>query len=121
MKIHEFLVDIFPDLWQNRIIFHRELRKIWIGIFVHMAIQGGYTMQKGGILKELRKDRKMTQEDIAALLKTSRQYYSDYECEKYELPLHHLEFLSDFFHVSTDYLLGKTPFKLPYKKQIHTT
>lgn len=71
-------------------------------------------LQKGDVMRNLRKDRHMTQGDIAALLKTSRQYYSDYECEKYELPLHHLEFLSDFFNVSTDYLLGKTDIKKPY-------
>ncbi len=68
-------------------------------------------------MRNLRKDRHMTQEDVAALLKTSRQYYSDYECEKYELPLHHLEFLSDFFNVSTDYLLGRTAIKKPYPRK----
>ena len=73
-------------------------------------------MQKGSILKELRKDKKLTQGDVSAMLKTSRQYYSDYECEKYELPLHHLEFLSEFFHVYTDYILGKTTVRTPYKK-----
>ena len=71
-------------------------------------------VQKGDILKELRKDRRLTQGDIARLLHTSRQYYSDYECEKYALPLHHLEFLADFFGVSTDYLLGRTRVSKPY-------
>lgn len=71
-------------------------------------------MQKGDVMRGLRKDKHMTQEDVARLLKTSRQYYSDYECEKYELPLHHLEFLSEFFNVSTDYLLGRTNIKKPY-------
>lgn len=74
-------------------------------------------MQKGQILRELRKDKHLTQGDVAALLHTSRQYYSDYEREKYELPLHHLEFLSDFFHVPTDYILGKTAVRIPYKKR----
>lgn len=73
-------------------------------------------MQKGNILRELRKAKDLTQEDIAEMLNTSRQYYSDYEREKYELPLHHLEFLSDYFHVPTDYLLGKTAVRVPYKK-----
>lgn len=73
-------------------------------------------MQKGDILRQLRKDRHMTQGDVADLLKTSRQYYSDYECEKYELPLHHLEFLSEYYQVSTDYLLGRTPVKNPYPR-----
>lgn len=74
-------------------------------------------MQDGDILRELRSDKKLTQADLAALLKTSRQYYSDYECEKYELPLHHLEFLADFFEVSTDYILGRTFVKHPFPKR----
>lgn len=73
-------------------------------------------MQKGDILRQLRKDRNMTQGDVARLLKTSRQYYSDYECEKYELPLRHLEFLSELYQVSTDYLLGRTAVKQPYPR-----
>ena len=73
-------------------------------------------MQKGDILKELREDVGYTQAYVAELLKTSRQYYSDYECEKYELPLHHLEFLADFFNVSTDYILGRTKISKPYPK-----
>ena len=75
-------------------------------------------MQRGDILKELRdgKEQKYTQSDIAKLLKTSRQYYSDYECEKYELPLHHLEFLADLFNVSTDYILGRTKISKPYPR-----
>lgn len=74
-------------------------------------------MQKGDIMRDLRKARRMTQGDVAVLLKTSRQYYSDYECEKYELPLHHLEFLSELFNVSTDYLLGRTSVKKPYPQK----
>ena len=71
-------------------------------------------MQNGDILKELRKDKGLTQSDLAKLLKTSRQYYSDYECEKYELPLHHLIFIADLFDVSTDYILGRTNIPTPY-------
>ena len=73
-------------------------------------------MQRGDILKELREDVGYTQAYVAKLLKTSRQYYSDYECEKYELPLHHLEFLADLFNVSTDYILGRTKISKPYPK-----
>ena len=56
-------------------------------------------MQSGMILRALRKAKNLTQSDVASLLKTSRQYYSDYECEKFELPLHHLVFLADYYHV----------------------
>lgn len=74
-------------------------------------------MQKGDILKELRKDHKLSQAELAQKLNTTRQYYSDYECEKFELPLHHLEFLADFFGVSADYLLGRTAEPTPYPKR----
>lgn len=74
-------------------------------------------MQNGDILKELRHDRKLSQKDIAKLLKTSRQYYSDYECEKYGLPLHHIETLADLFNVSVDYILGRTEISKPYPKR----
>ena len=60
-------------------------------------------MQSGMILRALRKAKNLTQSDVASLLKTSRQYYSDYECEKFD------------YHVSTDYLLGKTNIKTPYQ------
>ena len=74
-------------------------------------------MQNGDILKELRRDKNLSQMDVAKILKTSRQYYSDYECEKHELPLHHLECLADLFGVSTDYILGRTAISRPYPKR----
>lgn len=75
------------------------------------------TLQNGDILKELRKDHKLTQAELAEKLKITRQYYSDYECEKFELPLHHLEFLADFFGVSADFILGRTSVSTPYPKR----
>lgn len=73
-------------------------------------------MQSMNVLRALRKAKNFNSKaDVASLLKTSRQYYSDYECEKFELPLHHLVFLADYYHVSTDYLLGKTNIKTPYQ------
>lgn len=76
-------------------------------------------MQNGNVLRKLRKEHNLTQKDIAQILQTSRQYYSDYECEKHELPLRHLITLADYFQVTTDYLLGLTPvstFEPPTKK-----
>ncbi len=74
-------------------------------------------MQNGDILKELRRDKGITQAQVAAILHTTVQYYSDYECEKYELPLHRLELLADYFGVSTDYLLGRTADPRPYPRR----
>ena len=60
------------------------------------------------ILRELREDRDMTQADVANLLGTSQQYYSKYETGKYEMPIHYVVPLADFYGVSVDYLLGRT-------------
>lgn len=49
------------------------------------------------ILRELREDRDMTQADVANLLGTSQQYYSKYETGKYEMPIHYVVPLADFY------------------------
>lgn len=59
-------------------------------------------------LKELRKDKGLTQEDMADFLCIKRQTYSAYE-RKISLPdINILYKLSDFFGVTVDYLLGKS-------------
>ena len=67
-------------------------------------------------LRELREDHDLTQKDIAQLLKTTTQYYQKYENGLYPLPIDRLEILADFYHTSTDYLLGRTDQMLPYPK-----
>lgn len=59
-------------------------------------------------LKDLREDRepKTSQKDIADLLETTQQYYSQYENGKRKLPLEHLYKLCIFYGVSADYILG---------------
>ena len=59
-------------------------------------------------LKELRKDRKETQEDIANMLGVDRTTYSKYESGASEPSFEILLKLSQIFNVSTDYLLGRT-------------
>ncbi len=58
------------------------------------------------ILRELRNDKKYTQEYIAQYLGTTQQSYSYYELGTREIPLHHLIRLSELYEVSADYLLG---------------
>ena len=58
------------------------------------------------IIRELREDRDITQGEIAALLGTTQQVYSRYECGTNELPIRHLITLCKFYHVSADYILG---------------
>lgn len=67
-------------------------------------------------LKEIRKDKDLTQEDIAKVLSTSQVQYSRYEMGIRLLPIDKLVILADFYNVSTDYLLGLTNERKPYPK-----
>ncbi|MGT2807577.1 transcriptional regulator [Streptococcus iniae] len=65
-------------------------------------------------LKELRKNAGYAnQTNIAKELKISQQTYSQWESGKREPSKKTLEKLSNFFNVSTDYLLGNTDIKNP--------
>lgn len=59
-------------------------------------------------LRDLREDRDLRQEDIASLLKMTRQQYHLYESGKRELPMHLFKQLAVFYNVSLDYLAGLT-------------
>ena len=59
-------------------------------------------------LKDVREDHDLTQEFVGELLETTQQQYSKYEKGVQEIPVHHLITLAEYYHVSTDYLLGRT-------------
>lgn len=67
-------------------------------------------MNIGKNLKKLRKQRKLTQNDVAEVLKISRQAYCRYENDQRELPLDALCLLADFYDETTDTILGREPF-----------
>ena len=58
------------------------------------------------ILKELRIDHDLTQEQVAKILDTRQEYYSKYETGKRRLPIEHLKKLCEYYQVSADYILG---------------
>ena len=58
-------------------------------------------------LRDLREDNNLTQEAIGRLLGTTQQQYYKYEKGIQEITVHHLITLADFYHVTTDYLLGR--------------
>lgn len=68
------------------------------------------------ILRELREDRDLSQQDIAELLQTDRSYYGKYERGIRPLPIEHLKKLALFYGVSADYILG-IPEGLKYLKR----
>lgn len=58
-------------------------------------------------LKELRKDRKFTQADVAKYLDLTIAGYNGYETEKRTPSISTLIKLADFYHTSIDYLVGR--------------
>ena len=64
----------------------------------------GDNMNYGVKLKELRTSEILTQNDLAHILKISRSTYKDYELQIKIIPINHLNTLSNYFHVSIDYL-----------------
>ncbi len=59
-------------------------------------------------LRDLREDKDLKQEDIAKVLKITRQQYQLYESGKRKIPIDLLIELCKFYNVSADYILGFT-------------
>ena len=59
-------------------------------------------------IKQLREERGMTQPELGKVLNVQGAAISKYENEKIPLTTDTIKALSEFFGVSTDYLLGKT-------------
>ncbi|WP_325200996.1 helix-turn-helix domain-containing protein [Oscillibacter sp.] len=59
-------------------------------------------------LRELRKEKKLTQKQMADYLQCSLRAYQYYESATHYPEIPDLIKLADFFGVSTDYLLGRT-------------
>lgn len=68
-------------------------------------------------LKDLRQDKDLYQKDVAKILKITQQQYSEYELGIRLLPIDKLDALATFYDTSTDYILGRTNIKKPYKKE----
>ena len=68
-------------------------------------------------IRDLREDNDMKQKQVAAYLMCDQSLYSKYERGERPLPLEHAEKLADLYHVSVDYLLGRTNTKAPYPKK----
>ena len=65
-------------------------------------------------VRDIREDNDKRQDEIAEVLKITRQQYQLYESGKRELPMHHFVTLARYYNVSLDYLAGliDTPEKL---------
>lgn len=67
-------------------------------------------------LRDLREDHDKTQQQIADYLGTSQTMYARYERGANELPIRHLISLCKYYNVSSDYILGLSPYKNILKK-----
>lgn len=66
-------------------------------------------------LRDLREDNDLTQREIAQLLKTTQQVYSEYEKGIREIPLYKMIILAKYYNVSMDYLTDLSDEKRPIK------
>ena len=65
-------------------------------------------------IRDLREDKDLYQKDLAEYLKCTQVCDSHYEMGKRDIPTDVLIKLADFYHTSTDYLLGRTDERKPY-------
>ncbi len=66
------------------------------------------------IMRNLREEHNLTQEDVAKSIGINRVQYNQYENDYYSIPVKHLNKIAVFYNVSVDYLLGFTD-NLNYK------
>lgn len=72
-------------------------------------------MQYNEIIQELRKDKKLTQKELAIIFKTTQRTVSNWETGRNEPPYDMLVKYAKYFNVSTDYILGLTKNEKPYR------
>lgn len=72
-------------------------------------------MSFGKQLKKLRSDKEITQLQLSEILDTAKSNISKYEADTIEPNISMLCKLANYFNVSTDYLLGLSDTKLPYR------
>ncbi len=70
-------------------------------------------------IRDLREDNDLTQKQIADYLHIKQNTYSQYENGQRQLPLEFLILLAKFYRTSTDYILGLTDIREPYKKLLN--
>ena len=67
-------------------------------------------------LRDLREDHDLSQKELAKIIGMSQTGYSKYETGENDIPTSILIALARFYNTSTDYILGLTSERTPYKK-----
>ena len=68
-------------------------------------------------IKNLREDNDLSQEDIAKILKITRQQYGLYETGKRTIPIDLIMTIAKFYKTSIDYITELTNIKEPYPRK----
>ena len=71
----------------------------------------------GRILKQLREERRITQDEMANALHVTKRAYAGWERGERDVSTDTLCQMADFFGVSTDYILGRVPMDIEIKKE----
>ena len=95
------LVNIFTNV---NTPFHFE--HIIFEISPYFAFREVDTVDYQDMIRNLREDSDLTQQDVAEILGTSQTMYARYERGANEMPIRHLLKLCEYYHVSADYILG---------------
>lgn len=66
-------------------------------------------------LRDLREQHDLTQTQLADLLHMKQPQYSRYERSSQDIPIDVLICLAQYYHTSTDYILGLTDNPKPYR------
>ncbi len=66
-------------------------------------------------IKDLREDSDLTQQELADYLHIKQNTYSQYENGHRQLPIEFLIMLAEYYKTSTDYILGLTDERRPYR------
>ena len=66
------------------------------------------------MLKKMREQKKLTQQDVADGINVNSSTYKNYEYGRREPDLETVSKLADFYGVTTDYLLGREPLPNPF-------
>lgn len=69
-------------------------------------------------IRQLREDNDLTQQTVADHLYCDQSLYSKYERGIRDIPVVILVKLAKFYGTSTDYILGLTDVKEPYKRAV---
>ena len=66
-------------------------------------------------IRDLREDADLTQKQVTDFLHIKQNTYSQYENGQRQIPLEALIALAKYYNTSTDYILGLTNERKPYK------